>query len=107
MASFSEIVSMIKLLFSSVFGKYAMASIADLVDDYGKDVVDELTKKAEKRALLLENEYPNRSGSLKRDELLDYLGDEATKLGLSMAASSLNMIIEIVVSNLKARSLLN
>lgn len=101
MGFFSKVAAFFKVFFSSVFGQVALQALVPIVADFGKSAVDEIVRKGKDRALRIENEYPNGPSDLKRKELVNYLGDVGTGLGLNLAASVVNIIVEVIISALK------
>ena len=101
MGFFSKIAAFFKVFFNSVFGQVALQALVPIIADFGKSAVDELVRKGKDRATRIEQEFPNGSSDLKRNQLGNYLGDVATGLGLSLGASVINILIEVIVTALK------
>lgn len=101
MGFFAKLSAFFKVFFNSVFGQVALQALVPLIADFGKSAVDELVRKGKDRAIRIEQEFPNGSSDLKRKQLTNYLGDVGTGLGLSLAASVVNILVEVIVNALK------
>ena len=101
MSFFTKIVALFKGLFSGPFGETLLSVIVNLVGQAGRVAVDELTEAAKKKAVEVEDKYPEGSGQLKRNEVLDFLAKMVASKGFAVGASVLALIVEIAVNSLK------
>jgi len=102
MSSLKSLWAFLRIMWRTVFGQLTLDSALQIVKEVGSPVADALTEKARVKAAKLELEYPGtNNGEKKKAELFSYLADVASVMGVSLAASSLNLIIETVVSALK------
>jgi len=103
MNAFKSLWTMIRLLWKTIIGQLALDSLLQIVSEIGSPAADALAAKAKAKAAALELEYPGtNNGEKKKAELFNYLGDVASTMGVTLAASTLNFIIETAVTALKA-----
>jgi hypothetical protein len=111
MAYLQRLWDMLKLVLSGSKGKATIQCVVDAFNVFGQAQTDRLLSIARMKALEMEKKYPGVGmGNLKREEVLQYLTDEAKRFGYEVAGTAskhvLSLVLELAVSALKKEDLL-